>query len=94
MKTLIFSLSLSLLGAGLARADDGPRKRPAAKRAPAAKKEAKPVKSYDFLGDDIDGQRIQPDGSTMFGLRNAPQGSLIRLRGHFIPEILKSAEKL
>lgn len=94
MKTLILSLSFSLLGAGLAHADDARPKRAAAKRAPVAKKEAKPVKSYDFLGDDIDGQRIQPDGTTMFGLRSAPHGSLIRLRGQFIPEILKSAEKI
>lgn len=62
-----------------------------AQPAPAARK--KPV-LYDFTGDEIDGDRIRPDGTTIFGLRSARHGSLIRLRGDFVREIVKSAERL
>ena len=58
---------------------------------PAAKK--KPV-FFDFTGDNIDGDRIRPDGTTIFGLRAARHGSLIRLRGDFLREIVKTGERL
>lgn len=58
---------------------------------PASKK--KPV-FFDFTGDNIDGDRIHPDGTTIFGLRTARHGSLIELRGDFLHEIVKSAERL
>jgi len=58
---------------------------------PSGKK--KPV-FFDFTGDNIDGDRIRPDGTTIFGLRSARHGSLIRLRGDFLREIVKSGERL
>jgi len=58
---------------------------------PVAKK--KPV-FFDFTGDNIDGDRIRPDGTTIFGLRAARHGSLIRLRGDFLREIVKTGERL
>ena len=59
---------------------------------PTAKKK-KPV-FFDFTGDNIDGDRIRPDGTTIFGLRTARHGSLIRLRGDFLREIVKTGERL
>ena len=68
------------------------------KRAPAKKKSTKKptkaAKNFDFEGDEIDAEKIGADGSTVFGLPREKRSSLIRLRPHFIPEILKSAEML
>ena len=58
---------------------------------PAGKKKAV---YFDFTGDSIDGDRIRPDGTTIFGLRAARHGSLIRLRGDFLREIVKTGERL
>jgi hypothetical protein len=53
------------------------------------------MRTFDFEGDAIDGSRIAPDGFTLFGLPRAQaHGSLIRLRGDFLPEITRSAEDL
>lgn len=54
----------------------------------------KKVKNYDFMADDIDGSRIRPDGTSIFGLQTVEHKSLIRLRSEFIAEIVKSAEML
>lgn len=57
--------------------------------------EARPkTKNYDFLADDIDGSRIRPDNTTIFGRPDARHSSLIRFRTDFIAEILKSADVL
>ena len=50
------------------------------------------AKNYDFLADEIDGARILPDQTTIFGREVVVHRSLIRLRTEFISEILKSAE--
>ena len=66
----------------------------------AQKKDAQPaggsgkVKVYDFSGDTIEGDLIKPEGSTVDARDFAKHSSLIRIRTHFIPEIIKSAEDL
>lgn len=57
-------------------------------------KPARKVKNYDFMADEIDGDRVRPDGTSIFGIQNVKHDSLIRLRSEFIAEILKSAEML
>jgi hypothetical protein len=52
------------------------------------------VKVYDFSGDTIEGDLVKPEGSTVDARDFAKHGSLIRIRQHFIPEIIKSAEDL
>lgn len=52
------------------------------------------VKVYDFSGDTIEGDLIKPEGSTVDARDFSKHGSLIRIRKHFIPEILKTAEDL
>ena len=56
--------------------------------------EKKKVKTYDFSGDDIDGDLIKPDGDFVDVKNLASHTSLIRIRKDFIKEILKSAEDL
>jgi hypothetical protein len=56
--------------------------------------QAPKVKVYDFSGDTIEGDLIKPEGSTVDARDFAKHSSLIRIRTHFIPEILKSAEDL
>jgi hypothetical protein len=52
------------------------------------------VKVYDFSGDTIEGDLVKPEGSTVDARDFAKHSSLIRIRTHFIPEIIKSAEDL
>jgi hypothetical protein len=52
------------------------------------------VKVYDFSGDTIEGDLIKPDGTDLNARDFAKHSSLIRIRTHFIPEIIKSAEDL
>ncbi|HEU5055599.1 MAG TPA: hypothetical protein VFU21_03715 [Kofleriaceae bacterium] len=87
---VVLALALPAAAQPAAKAARKPKPKAAATQ-PAAKK--KPV-FFDFTGDNIDGDRIRPDGTTIFGLRAARHGSLIRLRGDFIREIVKTGERL
>lgn len=58
------------------------------------KPDKKKVKTYDFSGDDIDGDLIKPDGEFLDTRKFASHTSLIRIRKDFIKEIIKSAEDL
>ncbi|HYU16748.1 MAG TPA: hypothetical protein VEL05_11770 [Candidatus Acidoferrum sp.] len=62
--------------------------------AKAKAEEPKKVKSYDFTGDEIDGELVKPDGDFLDTRKFASHTSLIRLRKDFIKEIVKSAEDL
>ena len=83
MKRLAISAVALLLGVALA--------------APAyaqPKDKPKKVKTYDFSGDDLEGDLIKPDGDFIDTRKFAKHTSLIRIRKDFIKEILKSAEDL
>ncbi len=88
-------IAAAILAAFATTAAAQPKTRPA-RRAVQAKESAAPkkVKYFDFTGDNIDGDRILPDGTTIFGLKAVRHGSLIKLRGDFVREIVKTAEKL
>ena len=60
----------------------------------AQEKDDKKVKSYDFTGDEIDGDLVNPDGEFIDPRQFASHSSLIRIRKDFIREIVKSAEDL
>lgn len=85
MRNLLIASSLVLLLGGAALAQPAP--------APAGGGNAK-VKVYDFSGDTIEGDLVKPEGSTVDARDFAKHSSLIRIRQHFIPEIIKSAEDL
>ena len=60
----------------------------------AQKAETPKVKTFDFSGDDIDGELVKPDGEFVDPRKFADHTNLIRIRKDFIDEILKSAEDL
>jgi hypothetical protein len=82
------TISFSLAGVGTAHAQKK------AKANPAPAQDAQRVKSYDFSGDEIDGDLVKPDGEFLDTRKFATHTSLISIRQDFIREIVKSAEDL
>ena len=82
----VAALSAPVLGIGDAVAQK--------KKGKAEKADAKRVKTYDFSGDEIDGDLVKPDGEFVDTRKFATHTSLIRIRKDFIREIVKSAEDL
>ena len=88
MKKLFgFTLLVALLASsGLALAqDEGGAKKAGGE--PAAT-------SYDFEDDLVTGDLVRPDGELLSVRRRGNRASLIQIREHFIPEMLKSVEDL
>jgi len=85
---LFVFLAFSVVSPGDAMAQDKDDKGDA----PAA--DSGKVKNYDFSGDEIDGDLVKPDGDFIETRKFADHGNLIRIRQHFIREIIKSAEDL
>ncbi len=50
--------------------------------------------TYDFEDDLVSGDLVRPDGEQLIVRRRGRRASLIQLREHFIPEMLKSVEDL
>lgn len=50
--------------------------------------------TYDFDDDLVTGDLVRPDGEMLNVRRRGRRASLIRVREHFIPEMLKSVENL
>ena len=50
--------------------------------------------TYDFEDDLVTGDLVRPDGDMLNVRRRGRRASLIRVREHFIPEMLKSVENL
>jgi len=50
--------------------------------------------TYDFEDDLVTGDLVRPDGELLNVRRRGRRSSLIRIREHFIPEMLKSVENL
>jgi hypothetical protein len=50
--------------------------------------------SYDFEDDLVQGDLVRPDGENLMVRRKGARESLIKIREHFIPELLKSVENL
>ena len=68
----------SFVWAGSARAQDAPP----------------PETTYDFEDDLVSGDLVRPDGEQLIVRRRGRRSSLIQIREHFIPEMLKSVEDL
>ena len=49
---------------------------------------------YDFEDDLVQGDLVRPDGENLVVRRRGMRESLIKIREHFIPELLKSVENL
>jgi hypothetical protein len=50
--------------------------------------------NYDFEDDLVQGDLVRPDGENLMVRRRGARESLIRIREHFVPELLKSVENL
>jgi hypothetical protein len=50
--------------------------------------------TYDFDDDLVTGDLVRPDGEQLIVRRRGRRASLIQIREHFIPEMLKSVEDL
>lgn len=50
--------------------------------------------TYDFEDDLVTGDLVRPDGELLNVRRRGSRSSLIRIREHFVPEMLKSVENL
>lgn len=63
--------------------------------APAAfAQDAAAETTYDFEDDLVSGDLVRPDGEMLNVRRRGRRSSLIQVREHFIPEMLKSVENL
>ncbi|HLU67558.1 MAG TPA: hypothetical protein VKZ63_14850 [Kofleriaceae bacterium] len=91
---LALAAGLSVAGAPAAAQPEKPRARATARPKKPTGPTRPPTRSYEFDGDAIDGTRNRPDGTTLFGLKGARHPSLIQLRGHFLPEIARAAERI
>jgi hypothetical protein len=49
---------------------------------------------YTFDDDVVTGDLVRPDGAAIVSRKRGSERSLIRVRQHFIPEMLKSVEDL
>ncbi|MCS6858183.1 MAG: hypothetical protein N2515_10395 [Deltaproteobacteria bacterium] len=52
------------------------------------------ITTYNFEDDLVTGDLVRPDGELLHVRRRGRRNSLIRIREHFIPEMLKSVENL
>ncbi len=59
----------------------------------ARAQEAEPT-TYDFDDDLVQGDLVRPDGELLNIRKRQGRSSLIRIRKHFVPEMLKSVENL
>lgn len=67
-----------------------------AQQAAAAGGATQPARTQEFSFTDelVSGQLVRPDGESTRLRRRGPGISLIRIREHFVPEMLKSVENL
>ncbi len=84
LASICAAIAICVASPGLARADQ-----------PVAKKmKKKSVKSFDFTGDNIEGDVVNPTGENV-NLRGwASHESLIRIRASFTKEIIKAGEDI
>lgn len=92
MKTaMIFALCVGLFAGFAAPAQVGAQ---ANAGEPAAGGGEAGATSYDFEDDLVQGDLVRPDGELLSVRRRGNRASLIQIREHFIPEMLKSVEDL
>lgn len=60
----------------------------------AGAQEAGDTTTYDFEDDLVQGDLVRPDGEMLNVRRRGRRASLIRVREHFVNEMLKSVENL
>ena len=92
MKRALILAILSILAVdGVSFAQKKPKDKPVAKGSDAGYQKEK---SYNFDGDNIEGDLVKQDGDFVETRNFAVHTSLIKIRDNFIKEIVKSAEDL
>jgi hypothetical protein len=66
----------------------------AAQEAPSGGGGGGSATTYDFEDDLVQGDLVRPDGENLMVRRRGARESLIKIREHFVPELLKSVENL
>lgn len=91
---MAFALSIAAVSAG-SLTTGAASAQPKGGKAPAKAAAAEPnATSYDFEDDLVTGDLVRPDGELLSVRRRGNRASLIQVREHFIPEMLKSVEDL
>lgn len=49
---------------------------------------------YDFEADDVEGSIVRPDEANITGEQHGKSSSLIQIRADFIPELIRSVERI
>ncbi|MBN2714757.1 MAG: hypothetical protein JXX14_02815 [Deltaproteobacteria bacterium] len=60
----------------------------------ALAQDAPDTTEYRFDDDVVQGDLISPDGIVLVGRKKDASGSLVKVRKHFVPEMLKSVERI
>lgn len=82
---LVLTLSLALVPVAASAA-------PAARTTASARaSEPAPARIYDFEPDDVEGETLRPEGADVGSRPHGQRESLIKVRTHFIPQMLKMA---
>ena len=89
LTALMFALPL-----GAAAQDAGPKAGEATGGTTTGDVVYKKETNYDFEGDDVEGALVKPDEANVKGEQHGKTSSLIKIRGDFIPELLKSVEDI
>jgi hypothetical protein len=82
--------ALTLLVAGALTALAGT----ASAQEPRARTADEPVTHYTFGDELVPGDLVRPEGEILQARRRHGRGTLIRPRWHFVPELMKSVERL
>lgn len=86
--TAVMGAAMALGGSAMAQTP------PAAAGAGGAQTGAQRTQEFNFTDELVQGQLVRPDGETSRVRRRSAGISLIRIREHFVPEMLKSVENL
>jgi hypothetical protein len=92
--SVLAALILAAPAIALAQPKGKPAKGAAAAPAGDAGVTYKQKTVYDFDDDVVEGDLVRPDGEFVDSRRAGKVSSLIKIRQHFIPEMLKSAEDI
>lgn len=84
----LFALSAALLLSSTAWAA------PADADSSALSGSADGVTVYDFDDDDVDGEILSPEGANLSSRGRSKHASMITIRPHFIPELIKMANDI
>ncbi len=87
MKTIV---AMVVLGAAMSMGGQALAQTPPA----GAQAGAQRTQEFNFTDELVQGQLVRPDGETSRVRRRSAGISLIRIREHFVPEMLKSVENL